>query len=379
METLFRNILAGSFICAALLIPMRSEAAQDCAYGSEICAVRASIYKISAYFPYGSAVRIGTSTLITNRHLVADVNEVEIIGRDGQTIVGQVVPTMFPGDLVLIEADLGPGPALTLDDDDDQGPYQSVGLEIATGKVRVYPRGRKLVLGDETMARLHHTAHAQPGNSGGALIDGEGELVAIIASGGQGINEAVPIRRIAPLKEKSGPQFQTESQAIGVSYRVCDDVLEEVELERGQANATLLSEMEEVCSETNNRQLIDLAAQAAGRARSLELSAALFERSLALDRNAVKTRLGYLTTLHLLGRYADEIPHIRALLDLIPEEPSLHRFAVQAGRWGGDEDLAQTGLKLVQQYNPQMVGAAKRFLDADVPPPRRLPNSPGNN
>jgi hypothetical protein len=89
----------------------------------------------------------------------------------------------------------------------------------------------------------------------------------------------------------------------------------------------------------------------------------------------VKSRLGYLTTLHLLGRYTDEIPHIRALLSIIPEEPSLHRFAVQAGKWGGDMELAEIGLKLVKQHNPEMAAAVTRFLRSDVPPPHRLPGT----
>ena len=318
-------------------------------------------------------MRIGPTTLVTNRHLVADETRVEIVRPDGVKVVGDIVPTAFYGDLILIEADLGPGAGIKLDDDNDGGPYQSVGVDAASHEAKVYPPGRKLTLGDGAFARLHHRAFSQPGNSGGALIDSEGELVAIIASGGQGLNEALPASLLAELRRLSDAAFKSVSQQRGVAYRVCEQILEETKLIRGVLPVELLSEMEEVCRETENRQMIDLAAQQAGKHGALELSAELFEIALQMDDGAINARMGYLTTLHLMARYGDEIPHIRALLMSIPEESSLHRFAIQAGKWGGDNDLAETGLKLVQRYTPHMAAAAIRFLDSDMPPPSRLP------
>ena len=145
---------------------------------------------------------------------------------------------------------------------------------------------------------------------------------------------------------------------------------------RGRLPVETSREMDEVCRETGNRQMIDLAAQEAGKHGDLDLSAALFERALEIDPEAVKTRLGLLTTLHLQSRFEDEIPLIKALLEIIPNEPTLHRFAIQAGKWGGDMDLARRGLELVRQHDPRAAEAATRFLNADIPPPRRMPRAP---
>jgi Trypsin-like peptidase domain len=372
----FRVVPTSVLLIAGFLAPFSTlaQAQSDCPYAAGVCAVRASVFAISSdYDPLGSAVRIAPDRLVTNRHLVVDLAEVEIIRSDGSKVVGTIVPTSYPGDLVMIEVDLGDGPVIALDDDEDPGPYQAVGAEIATEEIRIYPAGRRILQGDTVGARLHHQAYSQPGNSGGALVDGEGELVGIVASGGQGMNEAVPVRELARLQSMSGPSHAPESRRIGLAFRGCDQMVEEAKGMSGQLPVPILSELEQACLETGNRQMIDFAATEAGRHGAYELSARLFESSLEIEPEAVKTRLGYLTTLLLLGRYEDEVPIIRALLDLIPEEPTLQRFAVQAGKWGGDLALAERGIALIRENNPQMAEAAQRFLDADIPapPPRR--------
>lgn len=369
------NFTAAPLIAGMLaLSPLPAYSQSDCTYAERVCAVRQSVFAISSeYYPFGSAVRIGPDRLVTNRHLVVDLARIEIILHDGSKATGTIIPTSYPGDLVMISAYLGDGPVIAIDDDDDQGPYQTVGMEVATNDISVYPAGRRLIQGDSVGARLHHQAYSQPGNSGGALVDGEGELVAIVSSGGQGMNEAVPARELMRLQSMSGPDHAAESRRIGLAFRGCDQIVEEVKGLSGPLPVTILSELEQACLETGNRQMIDFAATEAGRHGAYDLSARLFEAALDIEPDAVKTRLAYLTTLHLLGRYQDEVPIVWALLELIPGEPQLQRFAVQAGKWGGDQALAERGVALVREHNPQMAEAAQRFLDADIPapPPRR--------
>ncbi len=342
----------------------------DCSYADGVCNMRASVFVISTdYFPFGSAVRIGPSLLVTNRHLVVDLETIEITLGDGRKVTGNIVPTSYPGDLVLIEADLGDGPVATIDTDSDQGPYQTVGAELATNQVRVYPAGMRLVQGQGTGVRLHHQAFSQPGNSGGALVDHEGELVAIVASGGQGMNEAVPATELVRLQSMSGPEYSDQSRRIGLAYRGCDQMVDEARGIRGTMSLEVQADLQQACLATGNRQMIDFAATEAGRHGAYELSVELFEMALEMDPDAVKTRLSYLVTLHLLSRYRQEVPIIRALLPLIPEDPQLQRFAIQAGKWGGDPELATLGVELVRAHNPQMAEAAQRFLDADIPAP----------
>lgn len=342
----------------------------DCSYADSVCNMRASVFVISTdYFPFGSAVRIGPSTLVTNRHLVVDLETIEITLADGRNITGNVIPTSYPGDLVLVEADLGDGPVAEIDADNDQGPYQTIGAELATDQVRVYPPGERLAHGPGPGVRLHHQAFSQPGNSGGALVDHEGELVAIVASGGQGMNEAIPVAELARLQSMSGPEYGDQSHNIGRAYRGCDQMVDEVKALRGALPLEILTDLEQACIATGNRQMIDFAAIEAGRHGAYELSVELFKVALEMDPDAVKTKLSYLVTLHLLSRYQEEVPIIRSLLPLIPEDPQLQRFAIQAGKWGGDPELAILGVELVRVHNPQMAEAAQRFLDADIPAP----------
>ena len=132
----------------------------------------------------------------------------------------------------------------------------------------------------------------------------------------------------------------------------------------------------EACGASRNRQHFDLAAQALGLARRVDQSVALSQAAIARDPAAINSRLILVTTLHIDGRYGDELPHLRFLLEAIPSDPAVARYAIQAGKWGGDEDLAKRALDLLEQHDPAQAKAAARFLAADVPPPRRVAPNP---
>jgi hypothetical protein len=359
----------------ATAAPAAAQTANDCASAAPVCSARDAVFRVSAYGLNANAVRIGENLLVTNRHVVADEADAVIFLADGSQVLGAVVPTSYTGDLVLVEAALNEGPAIALDADGDTGPWQTVAASPDFRRIRVYHQGRPLALpaAGLPLSRIHHTAQSQYGASGGALVDQEGELVGIVTSGGENRGEAIPARAIAELLALSGPAHAEESRRIGQAYRDCDLALDR----SGQAGRALPERLavtlEERCVAGNNKLQIELAAQALGRAGLLDRSAALFEKALAQDPEAINTRLGYLTTLHLSARFAEEVPIIRALLELIPEDGLLQRYAVQAGKWGGDRALAEEGARLAEQYNPAQGEAVRRFLDADIPPPQRQP------
>ena len=363
---------AAVFLWLALAAPTQ---AQDCEAAPPVCAARDAVFRVSAYGLNANAVRIAPSLLVTNRHVVADEEDLVIHLADGSQVPGQVVPTSYSGDLVLIEAELPEGPAIALDEDDDLGPWRTVAAAPDFRSVRVYREGGPLALPepDLPLSRIHHTAQSQYGASGGALVDQEGELVGIVTSGGENRGEAIPARAIHQLRALSGEAHAEESRRIGKAYRDCDFALDRAgQVGRGLPERLALT-LEERCLAGNNKPQIELAAQALGRAGLLDRSAALFETALSQDPKAINTRLGYLTTLHLSARFADEVPIVRALLKLIPEDGLLQRYAVQAGKWGGDAALAEEGARLVERYNPAQGEAVRRFLEADIPPPRRPP------
>lgn len=358
----------------ALAAPAAAQQA-DCGAAAPVCAARDAVFRIEAYGLNANAVRIDAKLLVTNRHVVADEEDVVVHLADGAQVPGQVVPTSFAGDLVLVEALLPEGPAMALDDDGDTGPWQTVAATPDFRRIRVYDQGRPLAfpVEDRPLSRIHHTAQSQYGASGGALVDQEGELVGIVTSGGEDRGEAIPVRAIADLRAQSGEAHAEESQRIGEAYRDCDFALDRARQAGRRLPERLAGTLEERCVDGNNKLQIELAAQALGSAGLLDRSAALFEEALEQDPRAINTRLGYLTTLHLSARFADEVPIVRELIELIPEDELLQRYTVQAGKWGGDPELAEKGARLVEQYNPAQSEAVRRFLEADIPPPRRQP------
>jgi len=345
---------------------------ERCNAPAPVCAMRDAVFVISSFDPFASAVRIAPNRLVTNRHTVADARTVELTRKDGSKIEAAVVSAAYRGDLVLIETDkLGDGPVLGGETGDSSGALYTIGGDISRRSIRVYKPGRRLLerAKDAPFARLHHSAYSQPGNSGGAVVDKKGRLVGIAASGGEGRFEAIPAGEIAKLAALSGPDHAESDAEIGTATRICTLLLERASPRAlGLASARRIST---ACTRSANRQLFDLAAQALGRGRQLDASIAMSEAAVARDPHAINSRITLVTSLHIAGRYEDELAHLKFLMKVIPDDPVVHRYAIQAGKWGGDEALARRALDLLRQHNPAQAEAAQRFFDADIPRPRR--------
>jgi tetratricopeptide (TPR) repeat protein len=331
-----------------------------------VCGARGAVFGISAFDPVGSAVRIAPDLLVTNRHIVADQTRAELTLPDGSKVEGEVVPTSFLGDLVLIRAKLPEGPVLKFAGQ-AEGDLWSLGQDISARKIKVYPKGKLLLapFKGKPYARLHHTAYNQPGNSGGALVNAKGELVGITASGGAGRFEAVPASQIAALQDMSGPAHSDKSAALGKHVRECTLILEKArrlaDLPEKMAGVLKMS-----CSASENRQLFDLTGQLLGRQRQLDDAIKFFERSLEKDPNAINSRLGLVITLRFARRLDDAKPHIRWLLDIIPGELSIHPIALHIGKVSKDQALIDEALGLIEKHAPNQLEAAKNFLKSPV-------------
>lgn len=331
------------------------------------------MFRVSSDFdPQASAVRIAPDRLVTNRHGVADETGVEIALPGGGTVAGEVIPTAFEGDLVLLRAELPEGPVLK-PGGEAEGALYTVGLDLSARAIRVFPEGEvlKRPASGKPHARLHHTAHSQPGTSGGAVVTAEGAFVGVAASGGEGRFEAVPAARIEALKAASGEEHAARSAEIGKAYRDCTLVLEKARRSRDSLSKENVAEMRRSCAASGNRQLFDLAGQMLGRSRMFEESVAFFEKALGKDPNAVNTRLSLVVTLLFARRGEEATEHVRWLLDVIPENTQAQRFAVQVGKAAGDKALAGRGLALIEKHNPQQLEAAREFLEGDAGSPPR--------
>ena len=347
--------------------------APGCKAPTVVCQASARVFAISSYDPVGSAVLIEPGLLVTNRHVVADNPRAQVFMSDGSQRIADVVPTTYPGDLILLRLEgLVVQQPLTIGAAEIDQQVYAVGADVGRGTIRAYLPGRVVAVppADKPLARVHHSARSQPGNSGGALFARDGSLVAIIASGGEGRNEAIPIAEIAKLKTQSGPDQALPSARIGLAYRKCSEALDAV---RGGNQNMAPSNVEFLytqCLATGNRQLYDDAGRTLGRQQFLDQALDLFEKSLEQDPNGLNTRLSMAISLHVAQRYEDEIPHLRALIKALPTDPQVLRLAIQAGKWGGDDILAQKAYALLLEHHPQLKPVAERFMQ-QPPPPRR--------
>ena len=350
-----------------------AEAQPRCKAPDAVCAAAERVFAIASFDPTASAVLIEPGLLVTNRHAVADNQRAQIFLPAGGQVLADVVPSGYAGDLILLRApDLkAPGNWATTENATGINLY-TIGTDVGRGAIRVYPPGRMLLppAPGKPLARLHHDAFSQPGNSGGALVDAEGRLVAIVASGGEGRNEAIPAAEIEKLQSQSGPEHRAASRVTGEATRNCAEALDAA---RGAQRLTPknVSFIKDHCIRANNRQLWDLAGQAFGRRRMFDDSVDMFTRALDQDPNAINSMIAMAITLHLAGRYADEVVHLKRLVDILPADAEVLRLGVQAGAWGGNKALAEKSLKLMERHHPRLAPLARDFIDNNPTPPGR--------
>ncbi|MFQ5617404.1 MAG: trypsin-like peptidase domain-containing protein [Rhodospirillales bacterium] len=377
MARIFGRGVAASLAVAGLLGLLAGGAAAEtggerCQAPEPVCAVRGRVFRIASFDPVASAVLIGPGLLVTNRHVVADTPWADVFPPGGPVRRARVVATDYPGDLVLLRAEgLNGGPALEVATADAGADLYAVGVDVGRERVRVYAPGRIILqpARGKPLARLHHSAQSQPGNSGGALVDGAGRLVGIVTSGGEGLHEAIGAAQLAVLSARSGPEYADPSRALGAHYRKCIEALEQARRRRGPAGAAPGDAIAGSCVASGNRQLFDLAGQFFGRAGRFDDSVAMFERALEQDPNAINSRLGLAITLDFARRYRAAVPHLAWLLGVLPADGRVLRLAVQVGKWGGDLDLARRALALLEKHHPDLAPRARDFLADERPPP----------
>lgn len=358
-----RRRLCAVALAAAALAAARPAAAQ-CTAPEPVCRARTGVVAVSAFDPMASAVVLGPRRLATNRHVVADRETAKLhLLPDGPTVEARVVPTSYPGDLVLLRAarDLG-RPALE-SAAAAGGPVYTVAVDVGARAVTAAGPGEVAARppAGKPRARLHHSAPARKGNSGGALVDAAGRLIGVVTAGGEGRNNAIPAAELERLAAMSGPGHAEAHARLGRAYRRCITGLEGL---RGPPPPRLV----EACEATGNRELWDRLGQALGRAGRHRAAARLFRRSLDADPNSTNSRLSLAVTLHLAGRSEAEVPVLKRLLEALPADFQVLRMAVQAARETGDRALGDRALALIERHHPQALPQARAFLRGEPPP-----------
>lgn len=356
--------------------PSPQSTSGDCPYAAAVCRMRQAVFPISSFDPIASATRIGDTLLVTNRHVVADRMDV-VVHAPGGPLKGAVIPSAYAGDLVLLQVaglpEAGFIPPLVLDTPDPEETFHAIGADVARQLVRVFEAGDLIALPatGAALGRLHVSAQMQPGVSGGALVDGDGDLVAIAVGGGDGRYEAIPLADVRKLLElRDHPDAAARHGELGAAFRACADALEASH--RGASDNDLLQKLAVQCGAADNHgQLLD-AGRVLGQSGDFDGAIAMHGQAVRQVPNSINARISLLVSLQIAGRFAEMTDHARWLMELAPKDPQALRFAIQSGIWGGEPALAEQAYELLRIADPRQAEAARRFLDDPPPaPPRR--------
>lgn len=167
--------------------------------------------------------------LVTNEHVVSGASTVNIKLTDGRVLPASVVGTARDFDLAVLKVDADNLKALNFDTDEPTvgetaiaiGAPQGLESTVTAGIVSAVGRSFQANTGVPMVDMIQTDAAVNPGNSGGALLDSEGNVIGINTAGfspsalGQGfdngLNFAIPsptVRRIADqLIEKGFYEF----------------------------------------------------------------------------------------------------------------------------------------------------------------------------
>ncbi|CAN5591926.1 trypsin-like peptidase domain-containing protein [soil metagenome] len=186
--------------------------------------------------------------ILTNRHVVADVQNVLVRLNDRRELAGQVYGVDSLTDLAIVKVDGTDLVAAPLGDSSQLRPGElavAIGSPLGTftnsvtsGVISALGRNNVPISDPVTgvTRRLNNLiqtdAAINPGNSGGPLVNVRGEVVGIntaVASGAQGIGFAIPINIAKPLLQQAVAGEPLQRPWLGISYVAIDRMVADSE------------------------------------------------------------------------------------------------------------------------------------------------------
>lgn len=345
----------------------------DCPHPASVCIMRQAVFPVSSFDPMASATRIAPTLLVTNRHVVGDRTDAVVHTPDGPRSA-EVVASDYLGDLVLLSVKgLPEGGHVPTLNDSAAGTAQLyvVGADVSRQEVRVLDPG-SLIAGpaeEAELGRIHVTARMQPGFSGGALVDENGNLVGIAVGGGEGRYEAIPLAQVARLLDGRNTDAAPElTEWLGRAFANCAGQIDAAASGTKVEPQTVM----DICSTAFNQGQLLEAGRMLAKSGSLDGAAALHGQAVRQTPNSINARLSLLASMQLAARFEDMIEHAQWLIGMAPDDPRALRIAIQSGVWGDDPELAEEAYRLLLDADPRQARAARRFIDSAPPaPPRR--------
>jgi serine protease Do len=193
--------------------------------------------------------------IVTNQHVVEDVNLIRIRLSDGSTQNATVVARSQEADLALLKIDVPqPLPTMPLGTASDLMVGETVvaignayGYEhtVSVGVISALKRDVTLNKDIAYKSLIQTDASINPGNSGGPLVNVNGELIGVnvaIRAGAQGIGFAIPVDQVIRVVDEMFKARRRQVTYDGLGYRdrldsSADGPVRTVVLERIDANS----------------------------------------------------------------------------------------------------------------------------------------------
>jgi len=170
--------------------------------------------------------------IVTCNHVIRDARNITVRTTDGTEYPARVIGTYPESDLAIIKVDAKNLHAVTLGSSDDLkvgqsiiaigNPLGSLGGSVTTGIVSA--KERTITVDEQSMTLLQISAPISPGNSGGALLNLNGELVGIVNAKTidedvEGIGFAIPMSDVkTAINELVSQGYVTGKRMMGIRY-----------------------------------------------------------------------------------------------------------------------------------------------------------------
>jgi serine protease DegQ len=199
----------------------------------------------------GSGVIVSEQGLIlTNEHVIASADEIEVALADGRKLAAKVVGTDPDTDLAVLKVDSENLPSITFAANEKLnvgdvvlaiGNPFGVGQTVTQGIISALGRNH---LGINTYENFIQTdASINPGNSGGALIDAQGNLIGINSAiysrsgGSMGIGFAIPASIAKQVMEQIATNGSVTRGWIGIEAQdITPELAESFKLSKAQGS-----------------------------------------------------------------------------------------------------------------------------------------------
>jgi len=259
----FLNIIYLVVIYMLILVNSAFSDSSKCTHIKNICDKLDKVVGIKTPMMIASGTIIDNKIIVTNRHVVEDYKQFVVKFNNGEIKKAFPLPHNFPTDLALLSLIKEPQKLNKLPKSNNiKGKIRVIAYDQGRNANRIYKPGKIISFSDFNrfpQARIHTKAKSLPGNSGGAVVDENGDLVGILASGDGNINEVIPVSLINKIIENTDLNHKDDFFKIGNYIKLCADNLETAFNVQKNLDVSIVSNIDNYCWNSNNKQLIDQA------------------------------------------------------------------------------------------------------------------------